>query len=138
MITTTGKSAATSDRRPALRGLGRRAIIGALSLLAGAAWPELLCAGDPAFEKDVLPILEAKCNRCHGGRSRGGQLDLRTLNALMKGGVTGPAVKRGDSKKSLMIELMHYNEMPPKKEKQRVTKEELDLMRKWVDAGAAP
>ncbi|MCC7419262.1 MAG: hypothetical protein IT428_03160 [Planctomycetaceae bacterium] len=107
-------------------------------LLGAASWPEGVRAADPTFEKDVLPILEAKCNRCHGGRSRGGQLDLRTLDALMKGGVTGPAIKKGDAKKSLMIELMHYNEMPPKKEKLRVTKEELDLMRKWIDTGAAP
>lgn len=116
----------------------RPLIIGAWALWAAVASPGWVRGADPGFEKDVLPILETKCNRCHGGKSRGGQLDLRTLDALMKGGVTGPAIKRGDSKKSLMIEMMHYNEMPPKKEKQRVTKEELDLMRKWVDGGAAP
>jgi hypothetical protein len=34
----------------------------------------------------------------------------------------------------LLIELIHFNEMPPKKEMPRVTKEELELLRKWIDA----
>ena len=36
-----------------------------------------------------------------------------------------------------MIELIHDNEMPPKKESPRVTKEELELLRKWIDARLA-
>ncbi len=30
--------------------------------------------------------------------------------------------------------MFHYNEMPPKKETPRVTKEELELLRKWINA----
>lgn len=99
-----------------------------------------LAAGDaraeeaPDFTKHVLPIFEAKCIRCHGAQRRGGKLDMRTLDALLAGGVSGPAFKPGNSKKSLLIELIHYNEMPPKKESPRVTKEELELLRKWIDA----
>ena len=102
-----------------------------------------LAAGDaraeeaPDFTKHVLPIFEAKCIRCHGAQRRGGKLDMRSLDALLEGGVSGPAFKPGNSKKSLLIELIHYNEMPPKKETPRVTKEELDLLRKWIDARQA-
>ena len=91
----------------------------------------------PDFKKHVLPIFEAKCIRCHGAQRRGGKLDMRSLDALLAGGVSGPAIKPGNSKKSLLIELIHYNEMPPKKETPRVTKEELELLRKWIDAMAA-
>ena len=88
----------------------------------------------PDFKKDVLPIFEEKCLRCHGAKRRGGKLDMRTLEAMLEGGDTGPAIKPGNAKKSLLIELIHYKEMPPKKEKNFVTPAELELLRRWIDA----
>jgi hypothetical protein len=88
----------------------------------------------PDFQREVLPIFEAKCLRCHGVKRRDGKLDMRTLEALLAGGVSGPALKPGNAQKSLLIELLHYNEMPPKKESPRVTKEELELLKKWIAA----
>lgn len=87
----------------------------------------------PDFKKDVLPIFEEKCLRCHGAKRRGGKLDMRTLEAMLEGGDTGAAIKPGNAKKSLMIELIHYKEMPPKKEKNFVTPAELELLRRWID-----
>lgn len=92
----------------------------------------------PDFQRDVLPIFEAKCLRCHGEKKRDGKLDMRTLDALLKGGVTSPAIKPGNAQKSLLIELLRYNEMPPKKETLRVTKEELALLQKWINAMPVP
>lgn len=92
----------------------------------------------PDFQRDVLPIFESKCLRCHGVKRRDAKLDMRTLEAMLKGGVTGPAIKPGNAQKSLLIELLHYNEMPPKKETPRVTKDELDVLRKWIAAMPAP
>ncbi len=100
--------------------------------------PVPLAATAPDFQNDVLPILEAKCVRCHGGKSRGGKLDMRTTDALLKGGASGPAYVPGDSKKSLMIELIHFNEMPPKKEQPRVSKDELELLKRWIDGEKPP
>ncbi len=107
-------------------------------LAAGNASADDQPAEAPDFKKDVLPILETKCNRCHGAQRRDGKLDLRTLDSMLAGGVSGPAIKRGNSKKSLLIELIHFNEMPPKKQTPRVTKEELELLRKWIDAMPVP
>jgi hypothetical protein len=90
------------------------------------------------FQRDVLPIFEGKCLRCHGAKRRDGKLDMRTLEALLAGGVSGPALKPGNAQKSLLIELLHYNEMPPKKETPRVTKEELTLLRNWISAMPVP
>jgi len=96
-------------------------------------------AEKPDFQRDVLPLFEAKCLRCHGEKKRDAKLDMRTVDALLAGGVTGPAIRPGNAQRSLLIELLHYNEMPPKKEKSRVTKEELALLRRWIDAmPAAP
>lgn len=88
----------------------------------------------PDFQRDVLPLLEAKCLRCHGAKRRDGKLDMRTVEAMLAGGVSGPALKPGNAQKSLLIELVHYNEMPPKKETPRVTKEEIVLLKNWINA----
>lgn len=87
----------------------------------------------PDFKKDVLPVFEEKCIRCHGGKRRGGKLDMRTLEAMLEGGVTGPSIKPGNAKKSLLIELIHYKEMPPKKEGPFVTPLELERLRRWIN-----
>ena len=108
------------------------------ALTAGSAGADDKPAQTPDFKKEVLPIFEAKCIRCHGAQRRGGKLDMRSLEALRTGGASGPAIKPGNAKESLLIELIHFNEMPPKKETPRVTKEELGLLRKWIDAMPAP
>ncbi len=103
-------------------------------LVEGPAWAEDRRESAPEFQRDVLPIFEEKCIRCHGGKRRGGKLDMRTLEALLTGGDTGAAIKPGNARKSLLIELIHYQEMPPKKAKPVVTSQELELLRQWIDA----
>ncbi len=88
------------------------------------------------FRGQVLPILEAKCIRCHGARQRGGKLDLRGREAMLKGGNSGAAIDLENPDKSLLIELIHFNEMPPKRKGTRVTAEELKLLNDWIKAGA--
>ena len=107
-------------------------------LAAGIACADDTPAENPDFKKEVLPILEAKCIRCHGAKRRDGKLDLRTMESMLTGGVTGPAIQPGNAQKSLLIELIHFNEMPPKKETPRIKKEELELLRTWIDAMPVP
>lgn len=132
---------------PRSNGSGRsllRKILAACWLALGSLTAQPASAGDdppadpPDFKTKVLPIFEAKCIRCHGPNRRGGRLDMQTVEALLKGGVSGPAIKPGNAAKSLMIEMIHYNEMPPKKESPRVSKEELELLRAWVNSLPKP
>ena len=106
-------------------------LLGALA--ASSSGADEKPAEPPDFPRDVLPIFEARCLHCHGAKRRDGRLDMRSLDALLTGGVSGPAIKPGNAQKSLLIELLHYNEMPPKKENSRVTKAELELLRKWIN-----
>ncbi|MCF7786529.1 MAG: hypothetical protein K9N47_10430 [Prosthecobacter sp.] len=103
------------------------------SLAEVAARAEEKPRAAPDFKKDVLPVFEEKCIRCHGAKRRGGKLDMRTLSALLEGGDTGPALKPGNAKKSLLIELIHYKEMPPKKEEPFITPTELEMLRHWIN-----
>src|SRR5262245_59804690 len=88
------------------------------------------------YQRDVAPILEAKCNRCHTANKASGKLITTTRVALLKGGVSGPAIEPGQPDKSILIELIHFNEMPPKRVQPRVTAYELKRLKAWIAAGA--
>jgi hypothetical protein len=87
----------------------------------------------PLFERDILPILAARCHDCHGGDLKEARLDLRTLSSILRGGESGPAVVRGEPAKSLLLDKVLSREMPPGKDK--LTAAELDLIQQWVKAG---
>jgi cytochrome c5 len=89
------------------------------------------------FTKEIKPIFEASCVKCHGrGRAKGDfQIDSR--DTILKGGESGPAVVVGKSAESLLIELVMGfdpdNTMP--KKGTRLTPEQIGLLRAWIDQG---
>lgn len=89
----------------------------------------------PSFEKDVLPLLTAKCHDCHGGDVQEARLDLRTLSEILRGGENGPAIVRGEPHSSLLMDLVANGQMPPGKD-DKLSAEELGLLRRWIKAGA--
>jgi len=52
-------------------------------------------------EKDVLPVVQ-RCFQCHGETVRMSDLDLRTRDAMLKGGKNGPALVPGNAAESLL------------------------------------
>jgi len=89
----------------------------------------------PVFEKDIAPLLKAYCWKCHGGEGRQAGLDLRTLPLALHGGRSGPALARGSSRESQLIQKIRAGEMPPKGEAQP-TEQHKELIARWIDAGA--
>ena len=86
---------------------------------------------DITFEKQVRPILKAHCFECHGeGAKLKGNLDLRLKRLLTDGGKSGPAIVPGDVKKSLLIERVRSEEMPPGKRK--LTRDEISVLERWI------
>jgi uncharacterized membrane protein len=101
-------------------------------------------AGSVDFGKQVWPIFEAKCIYCHGADENKGEYRMHTRELALKGGESGnPSILPGDSKASPFVKHMSgentddFSLMPPKKEKKPVTPDELALMKKWIDEGAA-
>src|SRR4051794_32069405 len=45
-----------------------------------------------SFGSDISPILRASCGRCHGEKALKGELDLRSLAGIRKGGESGPVL----------------------------------------------
>src|SRR5262249_42903985 len=116
---------------------GRMAASMIALLLASAAITPCAAADKPVqplFEKDVLPILEAKCLRCHGKDLQKADLDLRSKAGLLKGGESGPAVSPGSPEDSLLWIKIAANKMPPSKNK--LTEAEKVLIRHWIENGA--
>jgi hypothetical protein len=89
------------------------------------------------FAKEVIPIFEASCIRCHGrGRDRGG-LKIDSRATLLQGGDSGPAAIAGKSAESYIIALVagvDPDETMPKKGK-KLTPEEVGVLRAWIDQG---
>jgi mono/diheme cytochrome c family protein len=87
------------------------------------------------FEKHVAPILQARCVKCHGEGKLEGGLDLRRKFLLVQGGDSGTAIVEGKPEQSLLIEKIAKGEMPPKEEG-KFDERQIDLIRRWIAAGA--
>ena len=58
------------------------------------------------FRKDVQPILEAGCVKCHGRGKANGDWKIDTREAFLQPAESGPAVVVGDSARSHFIHLV--------------------------------
>ncbi|HEX7445993.1 MAG TPA: DUF1549 domain-containing protein, partial [Pirellulales bacterium] len=88
----------------------------------------------PAHEGDVLPLLRARCVKCHGPNRREAELDLSTLPGLAAGGENGVVVDRAAPLESLIWQRVASGEMPPEVPLPEV---ERQVLRRWLTAGAA-
>src|SRR5205809_2956043 len=70
------------------------------------------------YAKDIRPLFEASCFRCHGEEKQKGELRLDSLEAVLKGGEDGKVIVPGASKKSLLViaasRIDDETAMPPK------------------------
>ncbi len=95
------------------------------------------------FEKDIKPIFEDACVKCHGPEKQKGRLRLDSLEATLKGGEEGPNVIKGKSAESTLVHSIARLDddyaMPPEKKDgtfDAVSKENIGLIRAWIDQGA--
>src|SRR5581483_6692514 len=66
------------------------------------------------FAADVLPVFQSKCVSCHGGFKPKGKLDVRTLEAVARGGNEGPSIMPGSPEVSPLWTWVASGQMPPK------------------------
>ena len=86
---------------------------------------------NPSFTTDVQPIFKAKCIGCHGAGTPQAKLDLRSPEAVLNGGASGPVVTPGGAENSLLITKVVTGQMPPGPKK--LTAAEIDIVRGWID-----
>jgi mono/diheme cytochrome c family protein len=92
------------------------------------------------FEKDVKPIFESTCFRCHGPERPKSGFRLDNRESALKGGDTGVDIVPGDSAKSPLVyyvaRVVEDLEMPPSGKGEPLTPAQVGLLRAWIDQGA--
>lgn len=89
------------------------------------------------FARDVEPIFERSCSRCHGAAQQSGQLRLDSKESALKGGASGSVVKPGDPENSVLYQrvagLGAEARMPLGSE---LPDREIALLKRWIEQGA--
>ncbi|MBI3417995.1 MAG: c-type cytochrome [Verrucomicrobia bacterium] len=93
-----------------------------------------------SYDKDIKPIFEKSCFKCHGAEKQKGKLRLDSLDAALKGGEDGKVIEPGNSAKSTLVHavarLDEDSAMPPADKGEPLKKEQIRLIRAWIDQGA--
>ena len=87
------------------------------------------------YETKVAPVLKENCLPCHSDPSAlSGGLLLTKREAILKGGVTGPAVLLNDVDGSLLVKVIRYQGrmMPPTG---KMSPANIDTLVEWVKQG---
>ena len=111
-------------------------------LLTLAAFAGRAAAADEVdFKKDIAPVLEASCVKCHNAEKKKGKLDMTTKDAFMTGGKGGKIVEAGKADTSSMIKALLLpadddDAMPPKDKAPRPTAAQIEALKKWINGGA--
>ena len=89
------------------------------------------------FEAKIRPLLLEHCVDCHGADDAQSDLRLDTLDGMLGGGVSGPAVVPGVIDESLLVAAVGYDDellqMPPDG---KLAAAEIALLKDWVARGA--
>ena len=93
------------------------------------------------YGRDVRPILSKNCLPCHGpdekNRQVGLRLDLREVAVADRGGYR--VIVPGRSSGSRLVERITHPTlpMPPAATGKKLTADEIELLKKWIDQGAS-
>jgi hypothetical protein len=116
------------------------------SALLGAALSSLCASASDAervdFNYHIRPIISSKCYSCHGqdeaSRKAKLRLDIREEALKERDGIR--AIVPGNLEESeLVLRILSHDRdevMPPPKEGEPLTKEEIELVKRWVAQGA--
>ncbi len=110
----------------------------------GAVWPKevkLAATTRVNFEKHIQPILEQNCVSCHNAEKSKGDLNIATKADAFSTGDNAPNIIPHDLEKSGLYALTTLEAddddlMPPKKSGGPLKKEQVALLRSWVEQGA--
>lgn len=97
--------------------------------------------GTIVFDRDIRPVLETSCLRCHGGEKPRSHFRLDDRAAALNGGDENTNdIVAGDSTNSLLIPYVARQvkdmEMPPVGKGSPLAAEQISLLRAWIDQGA--
>lgn len=94
-----------------------------------------------SYSKDIFPIVKARCLKCHEEDDENpANFAMDNLELMLKSGKSKNVIIPGNAAESYLIKKLLPN--PPKGaqmpifSKKKLTEEEIDLFRRWIDQGA--
>lgn len=91
--------------------------------------------GDEFFERQVRPLLVAKCLECHGDEDPEGGLKLTSRAQVLKGGQSGVSVVVNKPQESRLLKAVLQTgplKMPPSG---KLSNDEIAVLAKWIELG---
>ncbi len=95
---------------------------------------EVIPQADISYSKNVYPILESRCGKCHMGSFTSENLNMETYDSLMVGSQNGVVIVAGNAKESLLARKILKGEMP--KRGPKLTPAQVQIIIDWINAGA--
>lgn len=93
------------------------------------------------FEDAIQPLLKKRCAQCHQDGKLKGELRIETHADLLEGGKSGPAIVAGNLSGSELYKRItldsSHEEFMPTDGKTPLTKNEVELIRWWIEKAAA-
>ncbi|HJT32805.1 MAG TPA: c-type cytochrome domain-containing protein, partial [Pirellulales bacterium] len=95
-------------------------------------------AAPPDFNQQIVPLFKQYCLGCHNAKDAESGLVLENYEALLKGGDGGAVVLPGKADQSRLLQMLEGKIEPlmPPEDNERPTREELAVIRAWIEAGA--
>lgn len=91
------------------------------------------------YVRDIQPILKENCLRCHGPEKPKSGFRLDNREDALNSGEYGGNIIVGDSAHSPLIQFVSHLveewEMPPPDKGEKLTDEQIGLLRAWIDQG---
>ena len=117
------------------------AVLGIFAAVLVAQEPPSQKSKPVSFSKDVFPLIKKRCLPCHASDSENPSLlIMEDYDGIVKGGKHGTSVipRKGDA--SLLVQKLQpsppFGDQMPLMTKKKLTDEEIDLIKKWIDQGA--
>jgi WD40 repeat protein len=101
-----------------------------------AAFAQAPSVAAPDFARDVMPVLETNCLRCHNTAEQKGGLLLEGYEDLMRGGDDGSPIVAGQADDSPLIRQVEGRAKPKMPPKADLRPEDIAILRAWIAAGA--
>ncbi|HET6409872.1 MAG TPA: DUF1549 domain-containing protein [Chthoniobacteraceae bacterium] len=90
------------------------------------------------WNNGVQPLLDQHCVKCHGPLEQESELELDTVEAVLKGSENGAVVVPGKPDESLLIEVFAPKSDPHMPPKKQLSDHEIAKVRTWIVALGQP
>ncbi len=91
-----------------------------------------------SFSKEIAPILDGKCGRCHSADMRRGQLNLSSFAGLQQGGQSGALLIPKSPQRSLLMRCVTLPDPQARMPRggEPLSNDELKKLYAWIEQGA--